>query len=77
MAQQASLGAAAGQRRQRGKETGRLASRNPPAADAVVLIDAHGRHHPEGGQTDDYQHTGPNGGKSAAGGVQLFAIKDT
>lgn len=72
-----SLGAAAGERPRRAKEIGRLASRNPPAADTVVLIDAHGHRHPEGGQTDDYQYTGPNESKSAAGGVQLCAIKDT
>lgn len=76
-AQRASQGAVAAERRQRAKETGTLASHNPPAADTAALSDARGRHRPEGGQTDDYQHAAPNQGKSAAGVVQLFAIKDT
>lgn len=47
-----SLGAACGERQQRGRETGRLASRNPPAADTAVLTGAHECCHPEGRQTD-------------------------
>lgn len=76
-AQRASLGAAAGARRPRARGTEWSASRNPPAADTAALIGARGRHHPEGAHTDEHQHTGPNQVKSAAGAVQLCAIKDT
>lgn len=74
-ARPASLAAAARQPRARGTE--RSASRNPPAADTAALKGARGRRRPEGAQTDEYQHTGPNQVKSAAGAVQLCAIKDT
>lgn len=75
VARRASLGAAAGERRRRGKETGRLASRNRPAADTAARTDAHEHRHPEGGQTRDYQYTGPNEVKSAAGGVQSLDVR--
>lgn len=57
--------------------TERIASRNPPAVDTAAPKGDHGCRRPEGARTDEYQHTGPNQVKSAAGAVQLCAIKDT
>lgn len=51
VARRASLGAAAGERRRRGKETGRLSSRNPPSADTAALTGVHELRRPERGQT--------------------------
>lgn len=63
------LVAAAGERQQRGKETGRLSSRNPPAADTAALTDAREHRHPGEEHTHDYHHS--NEVNSAAGGVHV------
>lgn len=70
-----SQGAVAAERPRGATGTERPSSRNPPADDTVALIAAHGRRRPEGGQTHDFQCADEV--KSATGGVQLCAIKDT
>lgn len=74
-ARRVSQGAVAAERLRRVTGTERPASRNPPADDTVALIAAHGPRRPEGGQTHDFQCADEV--KSATGGVQLCAIKDT